>query len=290
VFATFISDFWNDQLVAHDRQWLFLVLVGLIGSFGFIRMSARLMRSPRVPWWPGSVVSDSGVHLHHLVWGIVLMMVAGTISFAGFAVSPIYEICAVLFGVGMGLTIDEFALWIRLDDVYWAREGRRSVDAAVIAVGALGLLVLGVRPFDLGSGDAAQIVASVLTVTVVLACIVISLAKHRVVHALAGVFVFVLALYAAVRLGKPRSPWARRFYGQRNPGKQARSERRFAPGRRTDRFKERFRDVVGGTPTKEYEARLAHREAKEAEHAARLEAAEEMRRRADRAGTTAKRD
>ena len=290
MFATFISDFWNDQLVAHDRQWLFLVLVGLIGSFAFIRMSARLMRSPRVPWWPGSVVSESGVHLHHLVWGIVTMMVAGTISFAGFAVSPIYEICAALFGVGMGLTIDEFALWVRLDDVYWAREGRRSVDAAVIAMGALGLLVLGVRPFDLGSGDAAQIVASVLTVTVVLAFIVISLAKQRVVHALAGVFVVVFAVYAAVRLGKPRSPWARRFYGERNPGKQVRSERRFAPGRRTDRFKERLRDAIGGTTTQDYDAKLADRETKAAEHAARLEAAEQMRRRADRAGTTAERD
>jgi hypothetical protein len=283
VFATFISDFWNDQLVAHDRQWLFLVLVGLVGSFSFIRMSARLMRSPRVAWWPGSVVSDSGLHLHHLVWGIVTMIVAGTISFAGFAVSPIYEICAALFGVGIGLTIDEFALWVYLDDVYWAREGRRSIDAAVIAVGGLGLLVLGVRPFDLTSGDAAQIVVSVLTVAAVLACIAISLAKQRVVHALAGIFVVPLAAYAAIRLGKPRSPWARRFYGKRNPDKQTRSERRFAPGRRTDRFKERFRDFVGGTPTDEYQARLARREASRAEHAAKLEATEEIHRPADRA-------
>jgi hypothetical protein len=125
----------------------------------------------------------------------------------------------------------------------------------------------------------------VLTVAFVLACIAISLAKQRVVHALAGVFVVMLAVYAAVRLGKPRSPWARRFYGEHNPGKQARSERRFAPGRRTDRFKERFRDVIGGTPTEEYEARLAH----QAEHAAKLEAAEEIHRRAD-GETTAERD
>jgi hypothetical protein len=280
VFATFISDFWNDQLVAHDRQWLFLVLVGLIGSFAFIRMSARLMRSPRVPWWPGSVVSESGVHLHHLVFGIVTMMVAGTISFAGFAVSPIYEICAGLFGIGMGLTIDEFALWIHLDDVYWAREGRRSVDAAVITAGVLGLLVIGVRPLDLGSGSAVLTVVSVLLVALVLACILISLAKQRVLHALAGILFAFLAVYAAMRLGKPRSPWARRFYGQRNPGKQARSQRRFAPGRRTDRFKERFRDLIGGTPTEEYEAKLGHREA---EHSAQLEAAEEIRRRASSA-------
>jgi hypothetical protein len=110
------------------------------------------------------------------------------------------------------------------------------------------------------------------------------------VHALAGVFVVVLAVYAAVRLGKPRSPWARRFYGERNPDKQARSERRFAPGRRTDRFKKRFRDFVGGTPTDEYEARLARGEASRAEHAAKLEATEKIYRRTGRAGTTAERD
>ena len=152
--ASFISDFWDDQLVAHDRQWLFLVLLGFVGSFAFIRMSTRLMRSPRVPWWPGSVVSEGGVHVHHLVFGIVAMMVAGTISFAGFAVSPIYEICAFVFGVGIGLTIDEFALWVHLDDVYWAEEGRRSIDATVIAASALFLILLGVRPFDFDDGSA----------------------------------------------------------------------------------------------------------------------------------------
>src|SRR5215210_6083005 len=128
--ASFISDFWNDQLVAHDRQWVFLVLLGLLGSFGFIRMSTRLMRSPRVPWWRGSVVSESGVHVHHLVFGIVMMMLAGTISFAGFATDPIYAICALVFGIGMGLTIDEFALWVYLEDVYWKEQGRSSIDAA----------------------------------------------------------------------------------------------------------------------------------------------------------------
>ena len=59
--GSFITDFWNDQLAAHDRQWLFLVLMGLLISFGFIRFSTRMMRSPNVPWWPGSVVSDSGL-------------------------------------------------------------------------------------------------------------------------------------------------------------------------------------------------------------------------------------
>ena len=130
--ASFITDFWNDQLVANQLQGLFLVLAGFLGSFGFIRMSTRIMRSPRISWWPGSVVSDGGVHVHHLVFGIVAMMAAGTLGFT-LTTSPWYEIAAALFGIGIGLTIDEFALWVHLDDVYWSREGRTSVDATVLA-------------------------------------------------------------------------------------------------------------------------------------------------------------
>src|SRR5882672_12473984 len=150
-YASFISDFWNNHILAHERQGVFLVLVGFILSFAFIRMSTRLMRSPRVPWWPGSVVSDGGVHLHHLVFGIVTMMIAGTLGLAALGDTPYAEISAFFFGVGAGLTIDEFALWVYLEDVYWAEEGRSSIDATVIAASLIFLVVLGANPFEFGS-------------------------------------------------------------------------------------------------------------------------------------------
>jgi hypothetical protein len=255
--ASFISDFWNDQLVASDRQYLFLVLVGFVGSFAFIRMSTRLMRSPRVPWWPGSVVSESGVHVHHLVFGIVTMMVAGTISFAGFATSPYYEICAVLFGIGAGLTIDEFALWVHLEDVYWAKEGRSSVDATVIGVALIGLVLLGVQPFEVSTGSVGAVIGTAVGIALSVISVLVCFAKQRLMHGMFGVLVAPLAFYGALRIGKPNSPWARRFYGERNPAKQVKSERRFHPGRRTDRFKERLRDAIGGTTQAEYEAKQA---------------------------------
>lgn len=258
--AGFISDFWNDQLVANDRQWLFLVFAGLVISFGFIRLSTRLMRSPKVPWWPGSVVSDGGVHVHHLVFGIVLMIAAGSISFAGFAVTPLYEICAFLFGVGIGLTIDEYALWLHLDDVYWAEEGRQSVDAAVIVVAFLGMALIGVRPFDVDSTDAATVVISILLIGLGIALVGICLLKQRLWHGVIGLFFLPLAVYGACRLAKPASWWAKRYYGERNPAKQTRSERRFPPDRRTERFKDVFRDAVGGSTEREYDAKIAGRE------------------------------
>ena len=255
--ASIFSEFWHDQLVAHDRQALFLVLVGFLGSFGFIRMSTRIMRSPRLSWWPGSVVSEGGVHVHHLVFGICLMLAGGTLGFAFFDAPPWRELCALAFGVGAGLTIDEFALWVYLDDVYWAREGRVSIDATVIAAAAMALVLLGARPFDVVRGTPVDAIATAAGVLIVLAIVALCFAKQRVMHGAVGFFFLPLAIYAASRIAKPRSPWAKRFYGERRPAKQAKAERRFRPDRRTERFKERLRDTIGGAPTDVYEAKLA---------------------------------
>lgn len=272
--ASIFSDFWNEHILAHSRQGVFLVLVGFVLSFAFIRMSTRLMRSPKVPWWPGSVVSDSGVHLHHLVFGIVTMMIAGTLGFAAHGESPWAEICGFLFGVGAGLTIDEFALWVYLDDVYWAEEGRSSIDATVIAAAAMGLVVIGVNPFDNGTeaeGLAAAIVSGLLLFLVVAICFL----KGRRLHGIIGFFLFPIAFYGTCRIGKPDSAWARRRYGERRPKKQAKAERRFPPDRRTDRYKNAFRDIVGGKPSEGVAA------AREEAIAATREATAEVRKRAE---------
>jgi hypothetical protein len=274
--SSFISDFWNQDVVGENREGVFLVLSGFILSFAFIRMSTRIMRSPRFAWWPGSVVSDSGVHIHHLVFGICLMMLAGTIGFASYGYSPWFEISAAAFGIGAGLTIDEFALWVYLEDVYWAEEGRKSVDATVIAAAGMLLLLFGFEPFDFTTSDLGQVISSLLGAAFVLAMVAICFAKDRVMHGWVGFFVLPVAIYGAARLGKPRSPWARRFYGERRPSKQAASEQRFRPERRTERFKQRFRDIVGGATEHEYEAKLAR------DTAAREEAAEKLHERAQR--------
>ncbi|HEX7245659.1 MAG TPA: hypothetical protein VF245_08860 [Solirubrobacterales bacterium] len=263
--ASIFTDFW-DQLVEHDEQGLFLVLVGFILSFAFIRMSTRLMRSPRVPWWPGSVVSEGGVHVHHLVFGIVTMMASATVGFAALGASPLTEICAFSFGIGAGLTIDEFALWVYLDDVYWAEEGRSSIDATVIAAAGMILLLLGFTPFTFDTSSPLQIVVSVLGALLVFVTVAICFLKHRLMHGWIGFFFVPLAIYGASRLGKPDSPWARRRYGKRDSEKQRRAEERFPPDRRTDRLKNAFRDIVGGKPSEgvaavQHEAAAATREA-----------------------------
>jgi lysyl-tRNA synthetase class 2 len=285
--ASIFSDFWNDQILADEKQGLFLVLVGFILSFAFIRMSTRLMRSPKVPWWPGSVVSESGVHLHHLVFGIVTMMIAGTLGLAALGDSPLTEICAFFFGVGAGLTIDEFALWVYLDDVYWAEEGRASIDATVIAAAGMMLILLGFSPFSFKTGSIEETLGSILAAGTVFALVAVCFAKQRVLHGTVGFFVFPIAIYGAVRIGKPDSPWARRRYGERRPNKQAKAEDRFAPDRRTERFKNAFRDIVGGKPSEGVAA------ARDEALAATRETVQEVRHRAERIahpGEAAKRD
>jgi hypothetical protein len=254
--GSFISNLWNDQLVEHGRQYHFLVLVGFIGSFAFIRLSTRLMRSPKVPWWPGSVVSEGGVHVHHHVFGILIMMVAGVVSFALYDVGFWYDVCALGFGIGMGLTIDEFALWLHLDDVYWSEEGRSSIDATLIAVAVMGLILLGAAPYNVTTEDAWGVVVAAAGFLLWGALVVVCFAKQRFVHGLAGMVVALIAIYGAARLGKPQSAWARRFYGERRPDKQVKAEQRFRPQRRTEQVKKRVRDAVGGTPADEYHAKI----------------------------------
>lgn len=273
--ASIITDFW-DRISEHELQGLYLVLVGFILSFAFIRMSTRLMRSPKVPWWPGSIVSDSGVHLHHLVFGIVTMMAAGAGGFAAFGNSPWTEICAFAFGVGAGLTIDEFALWVYLEDVYWAKEGRSSIDATVIAAALMMLALLGFTPFTIEDGDVSAILGTAISALVVFLLVAICFAKGRILHGSIGFFIFPVALYGACRLGKPGSAWARRRYGERKPDKQARAAARFPPDRRTERFKEAFRDIVGGKPSEGIAA------ARDEAYAATKEASDEVRQRAER--------
>jgi hypothetical protein len=96
-----------------------------------------------------------------------------------------------------------------------------------------------------------------------------------------GFFVFPIAVYGASRIGKPKSAWARRRYGERNPKKQAKSEARFRPDRRTDRIKNAIRDIIGGKPSEGLES------AREEALSATREASAEVRERAERVARAA---
>jgi hypothetical protein len=140
------------QIEATGKEIHFLILVAFTVSFAFIRTSAHLIRA-QVEWWPGNVETKGGTHIHHLVWGILLLLTTGYLGLAVDLGSPWLELVAIAFGVGMGLTLDEFALWLHLEDVYWSEKGRQSIDAVVVTACVLGITLLGLQ-FWIDVGDA----------------------------------------------------------------------------------------------------------------------------------------
>ena len=218
-----------------------LILLGcMLLSFGFIRFSTRMIRA-EVKWWPGNV-TPGGLHIHHLVFGIVLMMLAGFLNFVIQPYSPWFEILAGVFGVGVGLTLDEFALWLYLDDVYWSEEGRSSVDAVVFAAIIGGGIILGFVPLD---ASGASIVSIVVSVVITLGICAIVALKGKVSSAVIGMFIPPVGWVAAIRLARPGSWWAKRRYAD-GSHKEAKCEERKA---RHDRRVRRFQDLIGGAPS-----------------------------------------
>jgi hypothetical protein len=233
-----ISD--NAALDSADQRAGLILLVMMLLSFGFIRLSTRMIRA-EVSWWPGNV-SPGGLHIHHLVFGILLMMLSGFIAFAVQPFSPWFEIMAGVFGVGMGLTLDEFALWLYLDDVYWSEEGRSSVDAVIFAAIVGGGVIMGFVPLNASGGSIVAIVISVLFELAI--CGFVAL-KGKYSAAVIGMFIPPVAWVAAIRLATPGSWWANRRYpegSEKALKAQARKDRH-------DRRVRRIQDLIGGAPS-----------------------------------------
>jgi hypothetical protein len=228
------------------RECAFLVLLAFLASFLFIRTSARLARSPRVSWWPGSVEAG-GVHIHHLVWGSSLVLLAGFAAFVSDLYSPWWQITSIAFGIGAGLTLDEFALWLYLRDVYWSAEGRDSIDAVVVATLLAGLVTAGVQPFDLDQTAAAA--GTTAAIAVVAALAAVTFMKGRLLLGVVSIFVPVVGLVSAVRLAKPTSPWAHWFYKGRRAERLDRARKRHSRDRRLGDISRRLRDAIGGAPS-----------------------------------------
>jgi hypothetical protein len=247
-----VGSAYQAGIVDTGRETQFLFFVAFLVSFGFIRTSAHMIRA-QVSWWPGNV-SVGGTHIHHLVWGILLLLVSGYIAVAIAPDSPWREIVAVFFGIGTGLTLDEFALWLNLKDVYWEKEGRRSIDAVIIAAAVSGVLLVSLRGWiDVTTKVADEIQAIVGTVGLVgVILALLNAAKEKFGMALWSILLPVLGLVSAFRLAKPHSVWAKLFYKH---GKKRRSEERFGGDRGRPFWKRggelltrlRLRRPAGGT-------------------------------------------
>ena len=203
---------WDDIESAYDRgiqapgkELHFLVLLAFLASFAFIRTSAHMIRA-QVSWWPGNVETKGGTHIHHLVWGILLLMAMGYLGIATEMPDPWFELVAVAFGIGMGLTLDEFALWVTLEDVYWTKKGRQSIDAVIVTVTLLVIALLGLQ-FWIDVYDAVLVLAgldrgnALVAVPIQLlgiAFAIVCFRRGRTLVGIVGLFVPLVALIGAL--------------------------------------------------------------------------------------------
>lgn len=216
---------FRDEVIAaglRPAQW---VLVSFLVTFGCVRAYTYAVRHG---WGPFGNLSVRGVRVHHLVPGIFLLLGSGFLAISIDATLPwwLWWLTPTAFGVGAALTLDEFALWLHFRDVYWAEEGRRSVDACIIAACIGAMVALGLpfwaRVIEESTPIFGAAIISWHSLSLVAAAW--SLTKGKWVTAAVSIVAWPVGLVGGVRLARPRSLWARRLYG---PGKMARAWARF---------------------------------------------------------------
>ncbi|MEV4253244.1 hypothetical protein AB0J52_08725 [Spirillospora sp. NPDC049652] len=233
-----MAEFFARRIVDTGRLPLFCFFVAFIVTFVLTRVNVRLIRAD-VRWWFQNVKAGD-VHIHHVVFGVVLMLLGGV---GGFAIPEARSwpnvVAAGVFGMGAALVLDEFALILHLQDVYWTEKGRASVDAVFVAIAVTGLLLLGVHPLGLTGiqqpdpgddvGRPVLLVVYMLSVTANLGLAVVAVLKGKIWTGLLGLFVPALLVFGAIRVARPGSPWSRWLYapGSRKYRRAVRREERY---------------------------------------------------------------
>jgi len=228
-------------------MWIF---VGILGAFLVTRGITRFIRYRAAlggkQSGPIKDITVGGVHIHHQVFGIVMMFVFGLLMVAINPLDVQLNVFAVFFGIGVGLAFDEFALWLHLDDVYWSQLGRKSIDAVaivlVLTASTRALLdLLDLSEESASAGDLAWLVWLYVLATIVPA--IICLLKGKIPTAALAVVYQPIGLIGAFRLGKPDSFWSRHFYAPESR-RRAWALQRF--GADYQARLDRLRDLVGG--------------------------------------------
>ena len=124
------------QHIDYRREAALWMWVAFIGTFVFLRLLTFGIRYHLLP--VGNIVTSGGLHIHHFVWGILILLLVGFLGITLWS-ERLHPWLATAFGIGAALVVDEFALWLNLRDVYWLREGRSSIDLAIVVAALLGL-------------------------------------------------------------------------------------------------------------------------------------------------------
>lgn len=139
-------ELYRRHVAESRRERLFLASLAFLVAFALVRVLTHAIRAGVGPFHNLEV---GGRHIHHLVWGILLLLAVGYAwllqvgTGVGSASRWAGRVMSLLYGVGAALTLDEFALWLNLQDVYWERQGRASIDAVILFGGFLSIGIWG---------------------------------------------------------------------------------------------------------------------------------------------------
>jgi hypothetical protein len=257
-----VLHWFEHDIIGRGRLPLLCCLIAFIVTFFVARTSVRLIRRrqgiSRPPrWWEPRNLHIGSKHIHHVVIGVVLVMISGvtlvTLSVTGNEVE--FTAVSILFGIGAALVLDEYALILHLSDVYWEEDGRTSVDAVFAAVAVGGLLVLGLHPLmffiSLWQDTTHSVVLRagvVFALVLTLPLAVLVVLKGKVWTGLLGMFFVPLLVIGAIRLSRPQAPWARYLYMRRLDKMSRALQRERTLRRPVVRAKLWLQYTIAGTP------------------------------------------
>jgi len=232
-------------LFAAGRLPFLLLFLSFVLTFVATRTITRMIRAGVGPFRNNV---SGGVHIHHAIPGIVLTLIGAYLSVGVGGHRPWAEVAAVLIGVGSSLILDEFALILHLQDVYWSPEGQLSVQLVALTLSGMGLVLVGLNPLTaqtgLGGGHLAVLGTALAHIVTILICV----RKGKYSTAVLGVFAPPVSWIGAVRLARPRSTWARRRY---DAAKTDRATKRSADfDARFGRWGLTIADLVAGRPSR----------------------------------------
>ncbi|WP_326752256.1 hypothetical protein OHB56_11955 [Streptomyces sp. NBC_01635] len=236
------------NIIEPGKLPLLLALAAFVLTFVITRTVTRLIRAGRGPF---GNVEAGGLHIHHVVPGVILTVVGGFGAVAGGRNGFGSALSAVVFGIGAGLVLDEFALILHLDDVYWTEAGRQSVEVVVLTAALVGLVLAGFSPFgvnDLSEDELQNRAGVALNVAGNFLFSLIALSKGKARIAVFGVIVPVIAVFGALRLARPGSPWSRRFYRNRPRARAKAVLRAYHHDLRWSAPRRAVQDWIGGRP------------------------------------------
>jgi hypothetical protein len=244
-----MASWWQRDVTAAGKLPVMLLFLAFVVTFAVTRLITRMIRSGRGPF--RNQVTSGGTHIHHSVPGIILLMVGAFTAIAAPDVTGWHCFSAIAVGIGMSLVLDEFALILHLQDVYWSGEGQLSVEAVSLTAACLGLVVCGFSPFNVKDADSIEIslrltATGLLLVDGLFALICVLKGKYRT--ALFGLFLPPALIFGAVRLARPTSIWSRhRYQGKR----LERAQRRAADfDKYFDPLQTDWVNLVGGKPSR----------------------------------------